>query len=114
MSRALLFSWKPLQGSVDQQWDRPGKGQIFQNSTAMDYFHLGSAAASSSGVNHVPEELLPTQRLPGILYTLHLPFPSAWTVEFFSGLGVFLNLGVLKVTFWFTFGVAICLLCSRL
>lgn len=68
---------------------------------------MGSAAASSSGVNHIPEELLSTQRLLGILYTLHLPFPSAWTVEFFSGLGFFLSLSVVKVTFWFTFGVAI-------
>lgn len=70
---------------------------------------MGSAAASS-GVNHVPEELLSTQRLLGILYTLHLPFPSDWRVELFSGLGCFfffLNSGVLKVTFWFTFGVAI-------
>lgn len=49
---------------------------------------MGSAAASS-GVNHVPEELLSTQRLLGILYTLHLPFPSDWRVELFSGLGWF-------------------------
>lgn len=64
---------------------------------------MGSAAASSSGVNRVPEELL------GILYTLHLPFPSDQRVEVFFrfGLAFFSSLGVLKATFWFTFGVAI-------
>lgn len=50
---------------------------------------MGSAAASSSGVNHVPEELLPTQRLPGILCTLHLPFPQLGQLNFFQVLGFF-------------------------
>lgn len=67
---------------------RSGKGHTFHPSPARDQLHMGSAAASSCGVNHVPEELLSTQRLHRILYTLHLPFPSDWTVEvFFSGLG---------------------------
>lgn len=97
-----------LQGSVDQAVGQARARTHLPTSISRDWLHMGCAAASSSGVNHIPEELFSTQRLLGILYTLHLPFPSHWRVGLFSGLVVFfLNLGVLKVTFWFTFGVAI-------
>lgn len=48
--------------------------------------------------------MLSTQRLGCILYVLRLPFPSDLRVDCFF---FFLSVGVLKVTFWFTFRVAI-------
>lgn len=78
-----------LQGSVDQAVGQARARTHLPTSISRDWLHMGSAAASSSGVNHVPEELFSTQRLPGILYTLHLPFPSHWRVGLFSGLVFF-------------------------
>lgn len=89
MSRALLFSWKPLQGSADQavgqareRTDLPQQHSQGLTSHGLCCCQFFWGESRPRGAASHPE---------AARHFMHTPFafPSAWTVEFFSGFGFF-------------------------